>query len=62
MSDEFHEIEVEIRATTDRGVLVSDGVKEVWLPIGEIETRPADKPGLHIVNLPDWLAEDRGLV
>jgi hypothetical protein len=25
MSDEFHEIEVEIRATTDRGVLVSDG-------------------------------------
>lgn len=50
------EIACEIVHETDRAVLVNDGDIEVWLPLSQVEVTDAS------VLLPEWLAEERGLI
>lgn len=61
---ELIDIEVEIRAETDKAVQVFDGELTVWLPLSQIEIeRPrAGHKGPTIVTLPEWLALDKGLI
>ena len=49
---------------TAQAVLVTDGTPEeaVWLPKSQIEIAPADTPGRHTVTLPEWLAQEKGLI
>jgi hypothetical protein len=58
------DIEVEIRAETEKAVQVFDGQDTVWLPKSQVEIeRP--RPGHTaptIVTLPEWLAQDKGLI
>jgi hypothetical protein len=61
---ELVDIEVEIRAETDKAVQIFDGETTVWLPRSQIEI---EKPraGHHaptIITLPEWLAQERGLM
>ena len=51
----------EIRARTDRAVLLFDGMREVWLPLSQIEI-DGDRPGVVEVAMPEWLALEKGLI
>lgn len=54
------DIEVEVRAKTDRGVKVFDGTREVWLPLSQVEIhKEKDKT---IASMPEWLAIEKELV
>lgn len=55
---------VEIHAETDRAILVSEDGDEfgaVWLPLAEIEVSRR-RGAKASISVPEWLAEDRGLV
>lgn len=53
----------ELRHETDLAILVSDGGEPVWLPKSQVEVEPAASPsGLVSVTLPEWLAEEKGLI
>lgn len=56
-------VDVQIMHTTERSVLVSDGDTEVYLPVSQIAGELDLRPGSHtVVEIPVWLAEERGLV
>lgn len=63
--------QLEFKKQTTPGILVSDGDEEFWLPKSEIEIDGIStwsdfetlKFGEEIdVYIPDWLAEDKGLI
>lgn len=64
MKSDIIDIDVEVTARTDKAVLVHTGIKEqaVWLPLSQIEIEPSGFGGIETVSLPQWLAEERGLV
>lgn len=47
---------------TAKAVLISDGIRETWLPISQIEI--IDNPdGVTVtIELPEWLALDKELI
>lgn len=58
-------INVKVIERTAMALLVSDGRKEVWLPLSQI-AEVIEEPGLFgpevtAIVLPDWLAADKGL-
>lgn len=64
MSEAIVTIEMKIHARTERGVLVSadeDKASAVWLPLAQVEIVEKSK-GMVEIDMPEWLAEDRGLV
>lgn len=64
MRSNLIDLTVQLLHETDRAVRVTNSTpdKGVWLPKTQIEIEPADKGGLHIVTLPEWLAEEKGLI
>ena len=46
---------------TEKAVLFHDGTRSVWLPRSQIEIAPADN-GLVEVTMPEWLAQQKGLI
>jgi len=59
-------IACEIRAISERAVLVHDGARAAWLPKSQIED-PVDLTREHLgqaveILLPEWLAKDKGLL
>ena len=64
MMDERYELK--LLAETDKGLKVSDGDVEVWLPsalVQEISRRLNKETGEEIIilEIPEWLATCRGL-
>ena len=64
MAERTVDIECEIIKLTAEAVLINDGKWEVWLPLKHVE---ADELGLveeHkcVITIPEWLAQDRGLI
>jgi hypothetical protein len=57
------ELSVEAIRFTDLAVLVNDGDREAWIPLSQIseDTKP-DEPGYCTIEIPEWLAQDKGLV
>jgi hypothetical protein len=58
------EIEVQIQHETGMAVLVknADG-RKAWLPLSQVEVRPCENgSGLNVIELPEWLAEEKELV
>lgn len=58
---------------TDKAVLVNDGDREAWIPKSQIEDLEYDRydaedwydlePGDSLtMSIPEWLAEDKGLI
>jgi hypothetical protein len=64
MRSDLIDLTVQLLHETDKAVRVTDSTpdKGVWLPKTQIEIEPADKGGLHVVTLPEWLAEEKGLI
>ena len=63
MKSDTIDIDVQVHAKTDRGILVSDdGDKEkaVWLPLSQIEVDMRGG-GVAVICIPEWLAVDKGL-
>ena len=57
------DITVTIRRSTDRAVLVDHGDKElVWLPLSQIDLAPNSDGRTYTATLPQWLAEETGMV
>lgn len=56
------DIRVNILRGTDRAVLVDDGKNQEWLPLSQIEVVPSDDGRSSLVTLPEWLAQDKGLI
>ena len=58
-------IHIKLVERTDLALLVSDGRKEVWVPLSQIE-EVIEEPGLlgpevTGIVVPEWLASDKGL-
>lgn len=58
-------INVKVVERTDLALLVSDGRKEAWVPLSQIE-EVIEEPGLFgpiitAIIVPEWLAADKGL-
>jgi hypothetical protein len=54
------DMELEVRHVTERGVLVSDGEKEVWLPLSQVEINKETET--TVVTMPEWLAIEKELI
>ena len=58
-------INVKVVERTDLALLVSDGRKEAWVPLSQIE-EVIEEPGVFgpvvtAIVVPEWLATDKGL-
>ena len=64
MKSNIIDIDVEVTARTDKAVLVRTGIKEqaVWLPLSQIEITPTGFGGIETVTMPEWLAQEKGLI
>jgi hypothetical protein len=47
-----------VRRESDKAVLFFDGTKEVWLPKSLVEW----DAGERTMAMPEWLAQDKGLI
>lgn len=60
-------INVTLHARTDHAILVSDGQRQAWGPLSQIEeevTEPTGPMGLMTTTaivVPDWVAQEKGL-
>lgn len=54
----------EVRVATASAILVSDGTVEVWIPKSQIGSlsEVKDKGDKGRLLIPEWLAQDRGLI
>jgi len=60
------EIAVEVRAETDKAILVFDGAREVWIPKSQIKDQ-CEEDGLFgkkitSIFISEWLAGEKGLI
>lgn len=60
-------INVTLHARTDLAILVSDGQRQAWVPLSQIEEEieePTGQMGLvttTAIIVPDWVAREKGL-
>jgi hypothetical protein len=60
---ELTDVIVVLKYRTVKAVLVDHGdTVDVWLPLSQIEIEPNADGRTHTVTLPQWLAEDKGIV
>ncbi|MCA0421899.1 MAG: hypothetical protein LCH61_01020 [Proteobacteria bacterium] len=62
MKSDLIDITVTKRHETTAAVQVHDGDKLAWLPKSQIEIEETGDGKTVIVTLPQWLAEEKGLV
>lgn len=63
MSRREVEIAVEVRGETERALRVYDGKKEVWIPKSQVTDQSEDDDGkIETIFIPEWLAEEKGLL
>lgn len=64
MKSNIIDIDVEVTHRTEKAVLVHTGNKEeaVWLPLSQVEVSPSGFGGIETVTLPEWLAQEKGLI
>lgn len=60
-------IDVEVQARTDLAILVTNGPREVWVPLSQIEEEIEEPTGAFgivtttAIIVPDWVAREKGL-
>lgn len=68
MNNGIIEIDVVVKRTTDKAILVNFGVpEEVWIPKSQVtdwSDGPDDAPGYGTTTIfvPEWLAIEKGMV
>jgi len=56
------EIEVEVKARTDKALLVFDGKTECWIPRSQISDYSGDEDSPETILISEWLAGEKGLI
>ena len=56
------EIAVEVKARTDRALLVNDGLTECWVPRSQISDYSGEEDSPDTIFIPEWLALEKGLI
>jgi len=58
------EIAVDIKVTTDKAILVSDGSLEVWIPLSQVTdyTDEIEAGASITIFISEWLAQEKGLI
>ena len=59
---EMVEVDVKILLETKEALLVFDGDNEVWLPKSQIEYDFFEKGKEITIEIPEWIAIEKGLV
>jgi len=59
-SSELVRVEVELINSTDQSHLFSNGYKNVWIPISQIDDESTVEEGY--IDIPEWLAINEGLI
>lgn len=64
MRSNIIDITLQLLRETEKAVQVTDSNpgEAVWLPRSQIEIAPAETATLYVVTLPDWLAQEKGLI
>lgn len=47
------------KSPSGKAILINDGTREEWVPISQIQVRPADKVPYAIVEMPEWLYREK---
>lgn len=55
------EIDVEVKVSTDKALLVSDGKTECWIPRSQIQDYSGDDDSPDTILLHEWYATHKGL-
>jgi hypothetical protein len=59
----YIELEGSIIVKTEKAILFSDGLGEVWIPLSQLEDDPDKQAnGLFKIVIPEWLAIEKELV
>ena len=56
------ELFIQVIHETDDALLVDDGTKRVWLPTSQIYSIEEEREGYATIEIPEWLAEKKGLI
>ena len=57
------EIAIEVRARTDKALLVTDGTCEpVWVARSQISDYSGEEDSPETIFIPEWLANKKGLI
>jgi len=56
------EIAIEVKARTDKALLVSDGTTECWIPRSQISDYVGDEDSPETIFISEWLATEKGLI
>lgn len=64
MKSNIIDLDGAIEARTERAVLFHTGNKEeaAWLPLSQVEVSETGVGGIFTVTLPEWLAQEKGLI
>lgn len=60
--DETVWIEGTIVCKTEKAILFNDGDVEVWIPKSQVIDEDREESGLLKIEIPEWLALDKGLI
>lgn len=56
------EIAIEVRARTEKALLVFDGKTQCWVPRSQISDYVGDEDSPETIFISEWLAEKKGLI
>lgn len=59
------DVAMQVHVKTAKAVLASgdgDKNKAIWLPLSQIEMEPTKTPNVFTITMPQWLAEEKGLI
>lgn len=65
MAKELVDLTLQIHAKTANAIRVSDdgdNANAVWLPLSQVEVEETKTEGIVIVTMPEWLAQEKGLI
>lgn len=56
------EIACEVRAETEKAILIFDGKVEVWIPRSQIKDECEEDGKITSIFLSEWMANEKGLL
>lgn len=56
------EIDVEVRAETEKALKIFDGKTECWIPKSQIKDQCEEKGQITSIFITEWLANEKGLI
>lgn len=63
MSDEFVEVDIEVKRKSSDAIYVTDGYINVWLPLSQLKIVRNFKLGsAYTIEIPEWLAIKKELI